>query len=902
MKLIQLLCPLLLLPAGTPAAVKAPIYIWLEAERFEGVEGRFDYWQGPSSYKAKGSWGISGPGISAEWSQGGESEWNSIGAAPQETQARCHRDIVIPRSGTYKVWVRYVDHRDETEPFRVTVQQNGKDVITAEMGVHAIVPPNDEYQLYWGFSFGWEETQGALGPGPTRIFLSIEKPGEGWRQVDAILVTDDLRYVPVAREKPAFGYTKTTSMIPADGARWRGSANRINTGAAWKRPLLGGRDFSIWTGVDAKRPWWQQQKLDSLTPYDVFFATSPPTDIRDRFHKQYSGRKDLPILSWKGLVPGLYLTDVDLSADSPVRRWLELTGSPFYILTNYANPRLTTANGPATYQALTGSLAGQFLGFIHGETVGSPGLGLPHGALAASRRGHVDALVKVLLPKQAELWGDVFKTPVPESFWGKGIPSLSANTIALCHFFHESGAKVVGYEEDSTIVNAPMRIAFQRGAARLYGDAWINYASGNFGDACNYFYQNPVVPRGAQSWFHSKYSITDGVSAAWYRKLYYLNYLSGASAVFLEQGLNNQWILPGPGTHPIELSPFGRATSDFLGFVDRLPDRGEPFTPIALLLSYGHGYDPVNFSCKMLESFPENQADRELRELFNVCWHPSGVLEGQPAAPDVQSLPGGIYGNIFDVLVDRPGPARAIMNYPVVWSAGDVDLGGALQPVLEDYLAAGGTLILNVNAARGVPQKLLGVHLTGRTSVFEEWMPDGGQPQPATPFEVADAKLDGAKALLWASAGVPLVTRQQVGAGAVILTLVPGMLGLDERAHPALPYVVNGITQKLLPVEVRLADGDAPKGEILYQLNRTRDGYLVLLMNNQGIDKTQNGIARVDRRKYVDVLLRTALPVLTAREYTSPHDMQIVRTGENSEIRVHVDAGDLKVVSLRMRD
>ena len=115
-----------------------------------------------------------------------------------------------------------------------------------------------------------------------------------------------------------------------------------------------------------------------------------------------------------------------------------------------------------------------------------------------------------------------------------------------------------------------------------------------------------VVPRGAKSWFHSKYAVTDGVSIGWYRKMYYLNYLGGASAIYWEQSLDNQWMLPGPGTHPIQLSPFGRATEDFQAFVDRLPDRGEPFTPVGILLSYGHGYERVNYSCKMLHVFPED--------------------------------------------------------------------------------------------------------------------------------------------------------------------------------------------------------------------------------------------------------------------------------------------------------
>ena len=50
---------------------------------------------------------------------------------------------------------------------------------------------------------------------------------------------------------------------------------------------------------------------------------------------------------------------------------------------------------------------------------------------------------------------------------------------------------MVGYEEDSTNYHVPMRIAFERGAARQYDGAWINYASGNFGDACDYFTSGP---------------------------------------------------------------------------------------------------------------------------------------------------------------------------------------------------------------------------------------------------------------------------------------------------------------------------------------------------------------------------------------------------------------------------
>src|SRR5687767_2465888 len=62
--------------AGANADVPAPVYIWLEPEWFPGVKGDFNYWTGKA--KPIGSWGIAGPGLTAEWSQGGESEWQSM--------------------------------------------------------------------------------------------------------------------------------------------------------------------------------------------------------------------------------------------------------------------------------------------------------------------------------------------------------------------------------------------------------------------------------------------------------------------------------------------------------------------------------------------------------------------------------------------------------------------------------------------------------------------------------------------------------------------------------------------------------------------------------------------------------------------------------------------------------
>src|SRR5262249_16714568 len=159
--------------------------------------------------------------------------------------------------------------------------------------------------------------------------------------------------------------------------------------------------------------WWGGQKLATLTLADVFHHDAPPADIAKEFHKQFPTPKDAPLVSSPLLLPGFYLgATPDLSPSSPLRQCLDPTKTPFYTLTNYAPGPYPDKVGPATYEALAGPLAKQFMGYVHGESIGTVGVGGIDKPLGKTRAEYLAALAKELKARQAKAWTQIYKTPV----------------------------------------------------------------------------------------------------------------------------------------------------------------------------------------------------------------------------------------------------------------------------------------------------------------------------------------------------------------------------------------------------------------------------------------------------------------------------------------------------------
>ncbi len=285
-------------------------YLWYEAENMlgfgtkpTGVPIQNPSWLGLPRAKAPG-WGINGPGVSAEWSQGGESEWNSATASADELRATIYQDVEIPRAGDYKIWIRYADWANKTENFVVRITQGERPVFRQEFGARAVVDDHDEVKMYWGWAFTWDGAPANLGKGRARISIEIEKTAGALRHVDCFLVTNDLAYVPDGRRKPDFAamrYLREWSTRRPRLAPLIDTSNPSVVPTAWKQPKIAGRDFLMPWNISTEF-WKLYDKPAEERPLYPFNA-----EPVEEFVRKYKGARDVPLFSSKLVAPVVYI-------------------------------------------------------------------------------------------------------------------------------------------------------------------------------------------------------------------------------------------------------------------------------------------------------------------------------------------------------------------------------------------------------------------------------------------------------------------------------------------------------------------------------------------------------------------------------------------------------------------
>jgi hypothetical protein len=835
---------------------------------------------------------MNGPGVSAEWTQGGESEWDSAAASADETKAAIYQDCEIPRAGRYHLWVRYADWAKKSENFVVTIAQNGSEIFRHEFGVNDIVDPHDEVSLYWGWAFTWDTAVTTLQKGPARLSFAIEKAAEARRHVDCFLLTNDDTFKPSGRRKPDFAamrYLRDWSNSRPPLSSLIQSTNYATLPQSWRRPRIAGRDFLLPWNI-AKEFWPLYEKPPQERPLYPFNA-EPISDFIDK----YKGATEVPIFQSKLIAPVIYLNDLPayLKEGSPFLRYLRETKAPFAVLINYGTAQMSAADGQAAWKILTGELKDQFLGWISGESVGYVWDSAPQElkiSPSMSRRELLDAHRVFYSAAIARKWQSLFHTETGP-MWDKLIPAQSTSSTSFAHALADWGIKLIGMETAAVQPMTAMRIAFNRGAARQSGGNFLYYHAPNFGDTATTFTKAQNFA-GPDFFFHSRYGPTMGPSLSWYRKSYFLYYMSGAGAIYLEQGFD-QFFKPGPGETPLQLNPLGRITDEFVRFVEKHPERGVPYTPIAVLLDPAHGWEMTDYPHWPFEVSQIDRHDRALRELFGVAYFPGTVVEGEPASADRQAFVNGIFGDSFDVLTATTGQSP-LSAYRAVLVGGRIEWSQEWQAKLSEYVRNGGTLILNAAQIKGLPESLLGVRLTNQTAeaTTARCLGPGEDVSELTGqvFRYEKVELKGAGAFVVSETRDPLVTVNQVGKGRVVFCALPDLLGEDERVTPFAAHMLTHVFADASPVKVR--------GDVEYLVNRTANGWVVTLFNNNGVFKQQQGMAQVDRSAYVAATI-SAAQIQSANEWITDQPIQVASPGS---VAVQIAPGAIAIVELRTRD
>lgn len=921
-----------ILPSLSPTSAAAQESLWIEAEHLDGFRGYCWPMGKPEMKKTAGHWALSGPGWAAEWNQGGESGFLSIATAADDDKAVATKLIEIPVAGTYHVWVRYGDWRETPERFQIQIEQPGRPLFTGQYGEKPVIEEDNEMKLYWNWAFGWGSASVELVKGPATLKLLSTTKETQPRQIDVIVLTTDANYRPQIKDRP-----KNHAWELLDGWRSRPLSDleplarrrpdfkqpaSAEPPPAWKLKTHRDRGFLYLWNVSHTNPadTWLGDKPERVkVPYNV----SDP-EVRAAFEKKYAGRDDVPIFSdprvtptFHGVGPGIFATDEKSGEvnDSGLRfaRWLDANPQRAWaMMMNYHNGVPIGEKGITLFQKyrdrFAGSISGESLGYFYWDA----NVMRQKTAGAQTRRQLVEAMAPYMLELNRDKYRKVYGRDLDANPYQDVIPCLSVGNIIAAPLAADWGAKTIGYESSTATSSLlSMRWAFIRGAARQHGISSATYRSCNFGDSSTLFSPSATFSM-PKNILDNYYSVFSGAGMTWYKFDIWYQFMAGSSMFYHEQGFDEFWQPGGTtaaGLHDVQLSPKGKLVDRFLRTTAAEPDRGVPYTPVALLVDYAHGWEPAPFWPNSFKNWHEQQDrfkfgphEKMLEQYFWTAYHPIGRESERPITGTNEVNVPGVFGDVFDVIYAYPDVSkwRTIDSYPVVIVAGDIELSAAEGQRLAQYVNAGGTLLVADAhlSGPGVAALSLPVTVPPSSVVGDKGLPEAYGYRWLGASEVAPSQLyryreiskgtEPLRALATTPDGKCFCAAIDRGAGRLIYLAVPRSLGIDQSAHPVLPRLFAHLTRGQMPVEVQ--------GDVEWLVNRSQTGWLITLLNPAGQDKPQQGITPTDYRQNRPVTITSHLPVTTARDRLLPDDRLTV---EGGRVKLEVPAGGVRIVELK---
>jgi hypothetical protein len=481
---------------------------------------------------------------------------------------------------------------------------------------------------------------------------------------------------------------------------------------------------------------------------------------------------------------------------------------------------------------------------------------------------------------------------------------MESHAHALCDW----GTRRLGHENTGNSPTFARRLAFMRGAARQFKAGIVDYQSCNLGDASTIFSrQSSFYPASSRYIIDNQYDAWAGAGVNWVLKDYLLFHLAGADAFYHEEG-NDIFFKPGGNAagddFPIQLSPRGRVTQAVMKLFSSHP-RGTQFTPVAFLLDEAHGWSqerfvPGSFGLDPLQNpavLTPGRHEAAIRGWFDVAYFPAPETQNEPASAIRQTFVNGIFGDIFDVIVNAPDRSAIAKTYPVLIAAGEVPLTKQWGAALRDYMEAGGTLVTcdGSFSGDGAAEFQLGAQpkQLSEASSFD-WKPAGKKIE-SNVFRYRALPTANAHVLATASDASAIVTATSRGKGRLVQIAVPLGLGIDDCPAPMLALVMQHVTQGLLPIHVR--------GDVEWTLNRLDDGgWVICLLNNRGVIKPEHGVLPTDYAEAQDVTIAAEFKLRDAREWITDKPLTTSNNKDDlTRITLTVPAGCARIIEMQPR-
>jgi hypothetical protein len=344
--------------------------------------------------------------------------------------------------------------------------------------------------------------------------------------------------------------------------------------------------------------------------------------------------------------------------------------------------------------------------------------------------------------------------------------------------------------------------------------------------------------------------------------------MAGTSRVIAEGGCYNLFYYKNPSpTGLLDLTPLGVVGRKFSQLTRDHSNRGISYNPIGIMIDFYHGSNGIGGlgdSPKTFNSIEYNPGDwmtfKLLDMIYPGCWNDPINEKG--------ALINNEFGDMFDILLQN-APIDVLSTYPVIILSGDINFQTQEPARLVEYVKSGGTLLVNSAffPALNAELKSQNQNITLTLSPFEK------------------AKV------------IPLGSNDQ------------GMFiayGPDYNSD-TLRCILRELMPMISPFELS-STGPAESNQgtigakvnIQSMINRNANGWILTLINNDGITKAPKFAPTIDQTQQKEITIFLNKAFLTQTQ-TNSKLTKITEWFSNNEIWSGLsNITDLDNISIRM--